>query len=56
MEALLRLFLWIASAFFCASLASHKGHNAVAWFFGGFFCGPLALIAAVGLPDRKKWH
>ena len=44
---------WIASAFFCASVASEKGYNGTAWAFGGFLFGFFALIAVAGLPDRK---
>ena len=44
---------WIASAFFCASVANEKGYNGTAWAFGGFLFGFFALIAVAGLPDRK---
>ena len=44
---------WLASALFCAILANEKGYLPVAWFFGGLFFGFFALIAAVGLPDKK---
>ena len=44
---------WIASDFFCASVASEKGYNGTAWAFGGFLFGFFALIAVAGLPDRK---
>ena len=44
---------WIASAFFCASVASEKGYNGTAWAFGGFLFGIIALIAVAGLPDKK---
>ena len=44
---------WIASAFFCASVASENGYDGTAWAFGGFLFGFFALIAVAGLPDRK---
>jgi len=34
-------------------MAHSKGHEAASWFFAGLLFGPLALIAAVGLPDLK---
>lgn len=33
-------------------VANSKGWDD-GWFFGGLFFGPLALLAAVGLPDKK---
>ena len=44
---------WIASAFFCASVASEKGYSGTAWGFAGFIFGFFALIAVAGLPDKK---
>ena len=50
-------FLLIAIALITACLASSiaedKGHSAVAWGLCGFLFGPLGLIAAAGLSDRK---
>ncbi len=37
---------------YSAFVAGEKGYSSVAWFFGGFFCGIFALIAAVGLPVK----
>ena len=44
---------WIASAFFCSSVASEKGYSGTAWGFAGFLFGFFALIAVAGLPDKK---
>ena len=43
-----------ACAFFTSAVAGAKGHDDFPWMFGGFFFGPLALLAAVGLPDLKS--
>ena len=45
--------VWLASGFYCGTVADSKGHNGAAWAFGGFFFGLIALIAVAGLPDRK---
>ena len=45
--------VWLASGFYCGTVADSKGHNGAAWAFGGFFFGFIALIAVAGLPDRK---
>tara|TARA_B100000212_G_C27236046_1_gene473724 strand:+ start:123 stop:611 length:489 start_codon:yes stop_codon:yes gene_type:complete len=50
---LVLLVVWIASAFFCASVADSKGYSYAGWFIGGFLFGFIALIAAAGLPDKK---
>ena len=44
---------WIASAFFCASVASEKGYSGASWGIAGFLFGFFALIAVAGLPDKK---
>ena len=44
----------LACAFFTSQVAGVKGHDDFPWMFGGFFFGPLALLAAVGLPDLKS--
>ena len=44
---------WIASAFFCASVASEKGYSGTSWGIAGFLFGFFALIAVAGLPDRN---
>jgi len=55
MELLLSLFLfvWLPCGFFAGAVADGKGHNSIAWIFGGLLFGPMALIAAAGLEDRK---
>ncbi len=35
------------------AVAKDKGHDATPWFWGGFLLGPLGLLAAVGLSDRR---
>ena len=47
------LFIWLPCAFYASHVATDKGHNGAAWFFGGFLFGPIALIAAAGLSDQK---
>lgn len=38
-------------------IAGGKGHGGCSWFLGGFLFGPLALIATIGLRDRKNdWN
>ena len=44
---------WIASAFFCASVAIEKGYSGTSWGIAGFLFGFFALIAVAGLPDKK---
>ena len=47
------LLFWIPCGFYAAATAKDKGHDGLPWFFGGLFFGPVALIAAAGLGDRK---
>ena len=47
------LFGAFACAAFTGAVAKIKGHDGLSWTFGGFFLGPLALLAAVGLPELK---
>lgn len=44
----------LACAFFTFALADSKGHDGTPWSVGGLLFGPLALLAAVGLPDLKS--
>lgn len=38
-------------------IAGGKGHGGCSWFLGGFLFGPLALIATIGLRDKKNdWN
>ena len=48
------LFGALACAFFAYAVAHSKGHDGLPWSVGGLFFGPLALLAAVGLPDLKS--
>ena len=43
----------VISGYLTRAVAKDKGHNGTDWFLGGFFLGPLGLIAAAGLSDRK---
>lgn len=47
------LFVWIPCGLYAGVIAGGKGHNIIAWFFGGFVFGPMALLASAGLEDRK---
>ena len=49
----LLLLVAVACALYSAQVASSKGHDPALWFLGGFLLGPLALLAALGLPDVK---
>ena len=40
----------------CADIAKEKGFSTVGPFFWGFLLGPLGVLGAVGLPDRKLNH
>ena len=43
---------WFACAAFCGHLAEEKRHCWPCWLILGLLFGPLALIAAAGLPDK----
>ena len=47
------LFLWIPCAIFCGTISEDKGHNGIAWFWGGLLFGPIGLLAVAALGDRK---
>ena len=47
------IVLGLFSAFLAGNVASDKGHNGTLWFLAGLLLGPLGLIAAAGLSDRK---
>ena len=53
MEIPLLLLLGVACAAYSGQVASSKGHESGPWALGGLLLGPLALLAAVGLPDLK---
>ena len=50
---LLIVILLIASGYYCSVVAGEKGYNRTNWFLGGLLFGFLALLAAVGLPNKK---
>ena len=54
MDTLLGLvfILWIPCGIYAMQYCI-KEHNWLPWILGGLLCGPVALIAAAGLPDRK---
>ena len=43
----------VISGYLTRAVAKDKGHDGTDWFWGGFLLGPLGLLAAVGLSDRK---
>ena len=47
------ILLGFFSGFLASSVASDKGHDGSIWFLAGLLLGPLGLIAAAGLSDRK---
>ena len=47
------MLVWLPCGSFAGAIAEEKGHNLFAWFFGGLLFGPIGLIAAAGLSDRK---
>ena len=51
--ALWAVLAWLACGLFAGHVAAEKGRWGMWWFFMGILFGPLALIAAVGLPDRN---
>ena len=46
--------VWILCGVFAAMIASGKGQGGCSWFIGGFLFGPLALLATLGLRDKKN--
>ena len=38
---------------FSLNVADSKGHSPVAWFFAGFLFGPIGLVSACGLGDKR---
>ena len=47
------LLVAIPCGFFASEIAMGKGYSGTSWFIGGLLFGPIALIGAAGLPDRK---
>ena len=50
---LLLLIAAIPCGFFASEVASGKGYSGTSWFIAGVLFGPLGLIAAAGLSDRR---
>ncbi|MCY4660414.1 MAG: hypothetical protein OXF93_11460 [Acidobacteria bacterium] len=44
---------WVAVALIAATLAEHKGFSKPRWFVAGLIFGPLGVLGAAGLPDRR---
>ena len=49
----LLLITWVVCGLVAMSVAEAKGCNGIFWLLGGFFFGPIGVIGAAGLPDRK---
>ena len=47
------IFLGLVCALLCSNIANSKGWEGSSWGITGFLLGPLALLAVVGLPDKK---
>ena len=50
---LLVLVFVIACGLLAMAVADDKGHSGFNWFLVGLFLGPVGLLAAAGLGDRK---
>lgn len=48
------MFVWIPCGFFAGAIAADKDHNEIAWIIAGFLWGPIGVIAAAGLSDRRQ--
>ena len=53
-QQVIAVVVWILCGVFAAQIAGGKGHGGCSWFLGGILFGPLALIATLGLRDRKR--
>ena len=47
------LLIWLMSALMSALVAGDKGHSGTLWGLIGLFAGPLGVVGAAGLSDRK---
>lgn len=47
------LVFWFVCGLLSAYVASQKNRSGVAWFFIGLLCGPIGLIAIVGVPVAR---
>ncbi len=45
--------LWVGIGIMSSHVANLKGHSGVRWFLLGLLFGPIGLLGAAGLPDRK---
>ncbi len=45
---------WMAVGFYTATVASAKGYRFGWWWIGGLAFSVVALVAAAGMPDRRK--
>jgi len=52
--AVMLLVVWIAFAFWPASVAGRKGHSFIGYFIFSLFFFVIALIVAYMVPDRTK--
>jgi len=48
------LCFWLPAAVYTQLVVTSKGYSPGGRFFGALFFGPLALLAAVGLSDKKQ--
>ena len=51
--ALIAVMFAVICAVFCSKIANSKGWDSNDWAVCGFLFGPIALLAACGLPDKK---
>ena len=47
------LFIWLPCGLYTGNVAEAKGLNS-GWGWGGFLFGPIALVAAVGMPNQTQ--
>ena len=53
MAVFLLLVTWVSCGLVAMSVANAKDCNGINWLLGGFLFGPIGVIGAAGLPDRK---
>lgn len=53
MLVVITIFFGVICAVFCGKIARAKGFDQAGWAMAGLLLGPLALIAAAGLPDIR---
>ena len=51
---ILFLFVWLPACFVAGDIAEDKGHSFFKWAVAAFFFGPVGLLGAVGLSDKKQ--